>query len=103
MMDFQLIDFQLMYYIVDGLQLLMDFQLTEIILMHYIVDGLQLLMDFQLTEFILMEFMLMYLTECSTVISRQRIFKVSSSCNDAKTVNIYSYYIVCQWVQGDLY
>ena len=58
-----MIDFQLMYYIVDELQLLMDFQLTEIILMHYIVDGLQLLMDFQLTEFILMEFMLMDLTE----------------------------------------
>ena len=36
----------------------MDFQL-----MDYIVDGLQLLMDFQLTEFILMEFMLMDLTE----------------------------------------
>ena len=37
----------------------MDFQLID-----YIVDGLQLLMDFQLTEFILMEFMLMDLTEC---------------------------------------
>ena len=82
---------------------MMDFQLIDFQLMYYIVDGLQLLMDFQLTEFILMEFMLMDLTECSTVISRQRIFKVSSSCNDAKTVNIYSYYIVCQWVQGDLY
>ena len=38
----------------------MDFQLID-----YIVDGLQLLMDFQLTEFILMEFMLMDLTECN--------------------------------------
>ena len=40
----------------------MDFQLID-----YIVDGLQLLMDFQLTEFILIEFMLMDLTECDEI------------------------------------
>ena len=37
----------------------MDFQL-----MDYIVYGLQLLMDFQLMEFKLMGYMLMDLTEC---------------------------------------
>ena len=38
----------------------MDFQL-----MDYIVYGLQLLMDFQLMEFKLMGYMLMDLTECN--------------------------------------
>ena len=37
----------------------MDFQLID-----YIVYGLQLLMDFQLMEFKLMGYMLMDLTEC---------------------------------------
>ena len=56
----------------------MDFQLMDFQLIDYIVDGLQLLMDFQLTEFILMEFMLMDLTEC--YIYADNIFKKMKHC-----------------------
>ena len=40
LVDFQLMYFYLMDYIVNGLQLLMDFQLMDYLLMEFIVDGL---------------------------------------------------------------
>ena len=57
----------------------MDFQLID-----YIVDGLQLLMDFQLTEFILMEFMLMDLTECRIFSLQKNVLFASPKSKNIK-------------------
>ena len=71
----------------------MDLQLMDFQLMDYIVDGLQLLMDFQLTEFILMEFMLMYLTECRHWYQHSaKLFQKCLKCdpwNDEKATAVF--------------